>query len=149
MYPWVAPRMARSSSQLLFVGTFPIALATIVSGTALIAVPRFGQWARDLTWALWWIDVALTLASVLGLPVSRVERGNAAFALAAAHATAQGDLRASMGHRLTRRSTAIDAGAGSCLASGYNAPYVALLVCLAPAGLIFCRFNQYFGQQQS
>ncbi len=69
MYPWVLPGLARSSNQLLFVGTFPIALATIVSGTALIAVPRFGQWARDLTWALWWIDVALTLASVFGLPV--------------------------------------------------------------------------------
>ena len=69
MYPWVLPRLAKSSTQLLFVGTFPIALATIVIGTALIAVPRFGQCARDLTWTLWWIDIALTLASVLGLPV--------------------------------------------------------------------------------
>ena len=69
LYPWVLPRMAKMSNQLLFIGTLPMALSTIVSGTAVIAVPRFGQWARDLTWALWWIDVALTLASVFGVPV--------------------------------------------------------------------------------
>jgi tellurite resistance protein TehA-like permease len=70
MYPWILPRLARNPHQLLFMGTFPIAFATIASGTALIAVPRFGQWARDLTWALWWIGVAITLATVVGVPVS-------------------------------------------------------------------------------
>ena len=74
MYPWILPRLARNASQLLFVGTFAISFATIASGTALIAVPRFGQWARDLTWALWWIGILITLAIVLGVPVRPAER---------------------------------------------------------------------------
>lgn len=44
--------------------------ATIVNATALIAVPAFGQWARDLAWAMWWVDVALTLASCVGVPIA-------------------------------------------------------------------------------
>ena len=74
--------MAKHPAQLLFVGTFPMGFATIVSATALIAVPRFGQWARDLTWTLWWIDVAISAASVFGVPVrdppDRVWRWSAA-----------------------------------------------------------------------
>lgn len=47
LYPWVFGRMVRHPVQSQFLGTLPIGLATIVSATALIAVPAFGRWARD------------------------------------------------------------------------------------------------------
>lgn len=43
-------------------------LATIVNATVLIAVPQYGSWAANLSWGLWWVDVGLTLLSVLALP---------------------------------------------------------------------------------
>ena len=68
-FPWAFRRLLAHPSQSLFLGTVPMALATIVNGTALIAVPEYGQWARDLSWALWWVDVALTVASVAVVPL--------------------------------------------------------------------------------
>lgn len=69
IFPWAFLRMLRHSSQSLFLGTIPMALATIVNATVIIVVPKYGQWARDLSWALWWIDVSLTLLSVFGIPI--------------------------------------------------------------------------------
>ncbi len=43
LYPWVFGRMVRHPVQSQFLGAFPIGLATIVSATALIAVPAFGR----------------------------------------------------------------------------------------------------------
>jgi tellurite resistance protein TehA-like permease len=56
-------------AQSLFLGCIPMALCTIINGTALIAVPKFGHWAAVLVYVLWWIDVALTLACSFGLPM--------------------------------------------------------------------------------
>lgn len=69
IFPWAFERMLRHEGQSLFLGTIPMGLATIVNATVLIAVPAYGQWARDLAWVLWWIDVFLTLLSTFGIPM--------------------------------------------------------------------------------
>jgi C4-dicarboxylate transporter/malic acid transport protein len=69
LYPWVFTRMLKHSSQSLFVGTLPMGLATIVNATVLIAVPTYGDWALNLAWALWWLDVALSILSCFGIPI--------------------------------------------------------------------------------
>lgn len=43
-------------------------LATIINMTVFVCVPAFGNWAATLAWALWWIDVVLSLATNLYLP---------------------------------------------------------------------------------
>lgn len=68
LYPWVFMKMLRHSTQSLFLGTIPMGLATIVNATVLIVIPRYGEWARDLAWTLWWIDVALSVISCFGVP---------------------------------------------------------------------------------
>ncbi len=69
LYPWVWMRMLTHSGQSLFVGTFPMGLATIINATVLIAVPAYGNWAIQLAWALWWIDVALSVLTCFGVPM--------------------------------------------------------------------------------
>lgn len=76
MFPWVAKRMLFHPTQCMFLGTFPMGLATIVNGTVLMVVPRFGQWAVTLSWSLWWIDVALTVLSVIVIPILMFEFHN-------------------------------------------------------------------------
>ena len=43
-------------------------LATIVNCIVLIAVPYFGQSMVVLAWAVWWVDVAITLLASFGIP---------------------------------------------------------------------------------
>lgn len=45
-----------------------MALATIVNCVVLIAVPHFGQSMVVLAWALWWVDVAITILASFGIP---------------------------------------------------------------------------------
>lgn len=73
LYPWVFKHMVSNPTQCLFIGTLPMGLATIVNATSLIAVPVFGQWAVDLVWTLWWIDVVLTVLSVILVPIVMCE----------------------------------------------------------------------------
>ena len=70
LYPWVWMVMLRHPTQSLFLGTFPMGLATIVNATVLIAVPVWGHWATDLAWSLWWIDVVLSVACCFGIPMA-------------------------------------------------------------------------------
>lgn len=73
MFPSVAKRMLLHPTQCMFVGAFPMGFATIVNGTVLMVVPKFGQWAVTLSWTLWWIDVALTVLTVIGIPILMFE----------------------------------------------------------------------------
>lgn len=67
MYPFVFRRMLSHPVQSLYIGTFPMALATIVNATVLIAVPAYGDWPIYMAWSLWWLDVAITCASAYGV----------------------------------------------------------------------------------
>jgi len=54
--------------QSLFLGTIPMGLATIINMIVFVCVPAWGSWAVTLAWVLWWIDVALAVASNFYLP---------------------------------------------------------------------------------
>lgn len=43
-------------------------LATIVNATVLIAVPKYGEWARVLAQTLWWAVVCLSCLTCFGVP---------------------------------------------------------------------------------
>ena len=70
LYPWVWMLMLRDPTQSLFLGAFPMGLATIANATVLIAVPVWGQWATDLAWSLWWVAVVLSVACCCGIPMA-------------------------------------------------------------------------------
>ncbi|KAB5533498.1 voltage-dependent anion channel [Coniochaeta sp. 2T2.1] len=52
----------------LFLGAFPMGLATIVEMIVLVCVPAWGSWAMTLAWALWWIDSIISIAICYYLP---------------------------------------------------------------------------------
>lgn len=60
--------MIRHPVQSLFVGTFPMGLATIVNMIVFVCVPAWGPWATTLAWTLWWIDVVISVATCMWLP---------------------------------------------------------------------------------
>lgn len=60
--------MMRHPVQSLFVGTMPMGLSTIINMIVFVCVPAFGQWAVTLAWALWWIDVVISVSSCVWLP---------------------------------------------------------------------------------
>jgi C4-dicarboxylate transporter/malic acid transport protein len=73
MFPWVIKLLLRHPTQCMFIGTLPMGLATIVNATVLIVVPAYGDWAKMLSFVLWWIDVALTAVSVTAIPMLMFE----------------------------------------------------------------------------
>ena len=45
-----------------------MALATIINMVVFVCVPAWGDWAAQLAWALWWVDVVLATSTCLYLP---------------------------------------------------------------------------------
>ena len=45
-----------------------MALATIINMIVFVCVPAWGNWAAQLAWALWWIDVVLATSTCVYLP---------------------------------------------------------------------------------
>ncbi|KAK9808311.1 hypothetical protein WJX73_010716 [Symbiochloris irregularis] len=72
-FPWAFLQMFRHPAQSLFLGTIPMGLATVCNATVLIAVPAYGQWAINLAWVLWWIDVVLSVLSTCVMPTVMFE----------------------------------------------------------------------------
>lgn len=68
LFPGIFMAMIRHPVQSLFVGTFPMGLATIVNMIVFVCVPAWGPWAITLAWTLWWIDVVISVASCMSLP---------------------------------------------------------------------------------
>ena len=68
LFPFVLKRLIRHSAQIMFLGTIPMGLATIINATVLIAVPRYGEWAKVIAQALWRIDVVLSVMTSFGVP---------------------------------------------------------------------------------
>ena len=52
----------------MFLGTLPMGLATIVTGVVLFGVPYHPERMAVAAWALWWLDVSLTLLISFGIP---------------------------------------------------------------------------------
>ena len=48
LYPYIWAAMIRHPAQSLFLGTFPMGLATIINMVVFVCVPAFGGWAIEL-----------------------------------------------------------------------------------------------------
>ncbi|KAK6416294.1 Plasma membrane sulfite pump involved in sulfite metabolism [Oleoguttula sp. CCFEE 5521] len=52
----------------MFIGTFPMGLATIVNMVVFVCVPAWGEWAATFAWVLWIIDAVVSISICLFLP---------------------------------------------------------------------------------
>lgn len=68
MFPGLFMFMVRHPVQSLFLGTFPMGLATIINMIVFVCVPAWGTSAIYLAWTLWWIDVVIAIATCFWLP---------------------------------------------------------------------------------
>ncbi|KAI6912316.1 hypothetical protein KC318_g6732 [Hortaea werneckii] len=68
LYREIWHAMIQHPAQSLFIGTFPMGLATIVNMIAFVCVPAWGGATWTLAWALWWIDSGLAMATCCYLP---------------------------------------------------------------------------------
>ena len=68
LYPSLWKAMMRQPAESLFLGCFPMGLATIINMVCIVCVPQWrGHWWQ-LAWALWWIDVIIASAMCCYLP---------------------------------------------------------------------------------
>lgn len=63
-----ARRIFGHSTVSMFFGTIPMGLATIINGFLVFGLPRWGNGVVPLAEALWWIDVAMSLACGVLIP---------------------------------------------------------------------------------
>ncbi|ROM62626.1 C4-dicarboxylate ABC transporter [Pseudomonas brassicacearum] len=63
-----ARRIFGHSTVSMFFGTIPMGLATIINGFLVFGLPRWGSGVVPLAEALWWIDVAMSLACGVLIP---------------------------------------------------------------------------------
>lgn len=68
LYPRIFPVMATHHTQSLFMGTFPMALATIVIMFCNVCVPAWGEWASYFALGLWVVDAAVSALTCFGIP---------------------------------------------------------------------------------
>ena len=61
LYHQIFPAVLRHPHQSLFLGAFPVGLATIINMIVLVCVPVWGQGMATLAWVLWWIDSVIAL----------------------------------------------------------------------------------------
>ncbi|WP_455924415.1 TDT family transporter [Pseudomonas putida] len=63
-----ARRIFGHSTVSMFIGTIPMALATLINGFVLFALPQVGDGALPWLQGLWWLDVGLSLLCGVGIP---------------------------------------------------------------------------------
>nr|WP_180206824.1 TDT family transporter [Pseudomonas sp. SbOxS1]NYU07111.1 TDT family transporter [Pseudomonas sp. SbOxS1] len=63
-----ARRIFGHSTVSMFFGTIPMGLATIINGFLLFGLPRWGEGVIHLAEALWWLDVAMSVACGVLIP---------------------------------------------------------------------------------
>lgn len=68
LYPEIFRVMITHPVQSMFIGTFPMGLATIVNMFVFVCVPAWGEWTRYFAWALWIFDAVISVMTALSLP---------------------------------------------------------------------------------
>jgi C4-dicarboxylate transporter/malic acid transport protein len=63
-----ARRVFGHSTVSMFFGTIPMGMATIINGLLTFGLPRWGDAVLPLAEALWWLDVAMSLACGVLIP---------------------------------------------------------------------------------
>lgn len=67
LYPEIFKVMITHPVQSMFIGTFPMGLATIINMICFVCVPAWGDWARYLAWGLWIFDAVFSVMTALSL----------------------------------------------------------------------------------
>ena len=62
LYPRIWSIVIVHPQQSLFLGAFPVSLATIINMTVFVCVPAWGHHWVSLAWALWWIDSVIAMS---------------------------------------------------------------------------------------
>ena len=68
LYPEIFRVMIIHPVQSMFIGTFPMGLATIINMIVFVCVPAWGQWTRYFAWGLWIFDAVVSVMTALSLP---------------------------------------------------------------------------------
>lgn len=68
LYPEIFMAMITHPVQSMFIGTFPMGLATIVNMFCLVCVPVWDDWAAYFAWGLWIFDAVISVMTALSLP---------------------------------------------------------------------------------
>ena len=68
LYPATWVLMLAHPVQSLFLGTVPMGFATIINMFTLVCVPYWGGVTPYIAWAMWWMDVLLSILCCFGLP---------------------------------------------------------------------------------
>ncbi|KAJ5573205.1 hypothetical protein N7450_010189 [Penicillium hetheringtonii] len=76
LYPEIFKVMITHPVQSMFIGTFPMGLATIINMICFVCVPAWGDWARYLAWGLWIFDAVFSVMTALSLAFILMANGN-------------------------------------------------------------------------
>ncbi|RYO91831.1 hypothetical protein DL764_008227 [Monosporascus ibericus] len=68
LYPKLFVMMVSDPGQAMYLGTFPMGFATIITMTVNVVVPSLGTPWIKIVWVFWWIDVLVSMAVALGIP---------------------------------------------------------------------------------
>jgi tellurite resistance protein TehA-like permease len=68
LYPEIFLAMIKHPVQSMFIGTFPMGLATIINMICLVCVPVWGRWIAYFAWGLWVFDAMVSVTVALSLP---------------------------------------------------------------------------------
>jgi tellurite resistance protein TehA-like permease len=67
LYPHTWTLMLRHPVQSLFLGTVPMAFATLINSFVKLCVPAWEGPSIYVAWGFWWVDAAGSLACCVGL----------------------------------------------------------------------------------
>ncbi|KAJ5730932.1 uncharacterized protein N7483_005440 [Penicillium malachiteum] len=76
LYPEIFKVMITHPVQSMFIGTFPMSLATIINMTVSVCVPVWGEWVKYLAWGLWIFDAVVSVVTALSLAFILMTHGN-------------------------------------------------------------------------
>lgn len=68
LYPEIWGLMIHHPFQSMFIGTFPMGFATIISMMVLVCSPAWGSWVSVVAWAFWVADSVISAACAVSLP---------------------------------------------------------------------------------
>ncbi|KAI0015890.1 sulfite efflux pump SSU1 [Xylariomycetidae sp. FL0641] len=68
LYPKLFFMMVSDPGQAMYLGTFPMGFATIITMTVNVMVPKYGGAWPSVVFAFWWVDVVVSLATALVIP---------------------------------------------------------------------------------
>ncbi|KAJ5098940.1 hypothetical protein N7532_005941 [Penicillium argentinense] len=70
LYPEIFRVMVTHPVQSLFLGTFPMGLATIINMFCFVCVSRWGDGAAYFIWAVWIFDAVVSVLVAIGIPTT-------------------------------------------------------------------------------